>query len=110
VEGVTGWLTKSAAVDVKQLVARQFFLVIFASIIGNFFAGWLSKVLGYRRAIAVMCLGFLVSMILTFSTPRTFYEMLRYIPFVGFFSGVFGLFTMYLPPLFPVLLRTTGAG
>jgi len=29
---------------------------------------------------------------------------------VGFFSGVFGLFTMYLPPLFPVLLRTTGAG
>jgi hypothetical protein len=31
-------------------------------------------------------------------------------PFVGFFSGVFGLFTMYLPPLFPTLLRTTGAG
>jgi hypothetical protein len=29
---------------------------------------------------------------------------------VGFFSGVFGLFTMYLPPLFPTLLRTTGAG
>jgi hypothetical protein len=31
-------------------------------------------------------------------------------PMVGFFSGVFGLFTMYLPPLFPTLLRTTGAG
>jgi hypothetical protein len=29
---------------------------------------------------------------------------------IGFFSGVFGLFTMYLPPLFPTLLRTTGAG
>jgi MFS family permease len=26
------------------------------------------------------------------------------------FSGAFGLFTMYLPPLFPTLLRTTGAG
>ena len=25
-------------------------------------------------------------------------------------SGLFGLFTMYLPPLFPTLLRTTGAG
>ena len=25
-------------------------------------------------------------------------------------SGVFALFTMYLPPLFPTLLRTTGAG
>jgi hypothetical protein len=33
-----------------------------------------------------------------------------WMPLVGFFSGVFGLFTMYLPPLFPVLLRTTGAG
>ena len=28
----------------------------------------------------------------------------------GFFQGVFALFTMYLPPLFPTLLRTTGAG
>ena len=25
-------------------------------------------------------------------------------------SGVFALFTMYLPPLFPTLLRSTGAG
>ena len=33
-----------------------------------------------------------------------------WMPCVGFFSGVFGLFTMYLPPLFPTLLRTTGAG
>ena len=31
-------------------------------------------------------------------------------PLIGFFSGVFALFTMYLPPLFPTLLRTTGAG
>jgi hypothetical protein len=29
---------------------------------------------------------------------------------VSFFSGIFALFTMYLPPLFPTLLRTTGAG
>ena len=28
----------------------------------------------------------------------------------GLLAGVFGLFTMYLPPLFPTLLRTTGAG
>jgi hypothetical protein len=25
-------------------------------------------------------------------------------------QGIFALFTMYLPPLFPTLLRTTGAG
>ena len=29
---------------------------------------------------------------------------------VGLCQGVFALFTMYLPPLFPTLLRTTGAG
>ena len=35
---------------------------------------------------------------------------LCWLPFIGFFQGVFALFTMYLPPLFPTLLRTTGAG
>ena len=29
---------------------------------------------------------------------------------MGVCQGLFGLFTMYLPPLFPTLLRTTGAG
>ncbi len=28
----------------------------------------------------------------------------------GISQGVFALFTMYMPPLFPTLLRTTGAG
>ena len=46
-----------------------------------------------------------------FIVPRGFGELAWFwVPLVGFFSGVFGLFTMYLPPLFPVLLRTTGAG
>jgi len=29
---------------------------------------------------------------------------------IGICQGLFALFTMYLPPLFPTLLRTTGAG
>ena len=29
---------------------------------------------------------------------------------MGLSQGAFALFTMYLPPLFPTLLRTTGAG
>jgi hypothetical protein len=32
------------------------------------------------------------------------------LPILGLCQGLFGLFTMYMPPLFPVLLRTTGAG
>lgn len=50
-------------------------------------------------------------MIGAFGVPRGFAELAWFwCPLTGFFSGVFGLFTMYLPPLFPTLLRTTGAG
>ena len=46
-----------------------------------------------------------------FIVPRGFGALAWFwVPLTGFFSGVFGLFTMYLPPLFPTLLRTTGAG
>jgi MFS family permease len=81
------------------------------SIVGNYFAGWLSSRLGNRRAIALMFWGLFGSMAGAFIVPRGFGELAWFwIPLTGFFSGVFGLFTMYLPPLFPVLLRTTGAG
>ena len=36
--------------------------------------------------------------------------MLGWLSAIGVCQGVFALFTMYLPPLFPTLLRTTGAG
>jgi hypothetical protein len=47
----------------------------------------------------------------SFAVERS-HESLVYFwfPLVGFFGAVFGIFTMYLPPLFPTLLRTTGAG
>jgi len=40
--------------------------------------------------------------------PHT--ELYWWLALPGLFQGVFALFTMYLPPLFPTLLRTTGAG
>jgi MFS family permease len=103
---VVGWTER----DKGRLVSAAFFLVIGVSIVGNFFAGWLAKLFGYKRAIALMCVGFFFTMAGTYGVPRDHASVLRWIPWVGFFSGVFGLFTMYLPPLFPVLLRTTGAG
>jgi MFS family permease len=101
-----GWAEKAR----EQLVSQAFFLVIGVSVFGNFFAGWLARLFGYRRAIALMCLGFFLAMFGTYCVQRDHESLLRWIPWVGFFSGVFGLFTMYLPPLFPTLLRTTGAG
>lgn len=99
------------AEEKRRLVSIAFFLVIGVSTVGNFFAALLAQKLGYRRAVSLMCLGFFVAIIGAFYKVRG-YESLVYfwMPAVGFFSGVFGLFTMYLPPLFPTLLRTTGAG
>jgi MFS family permease len=104
---LAGW----ARPDRERLVTKAFFLVILVSIFGNFAAGGLARLVGYRRAIASMCLGLGLAMLGTFAVPRG-HEALVYFwfPLVGFFSGVFGLFTMYMPPLFPTLLRTTGAG
>jgi predicted MFS family arabinose efflux permease len=94
----------------EQLVSTAFSFIISISIGGNFFAGALAKWLGYRRGIALMFLGFFLAMIGAYQVPRAHESMMLWMSLVGFFSGVFGLFTMCLPPLFPTLLRTTGAG
>ena len=104
-------LTGTAPAEVNRLIPAAFFLMIAVSIVGNYFAGWLALKLGNRRAILLMFAALFASMAGAFIVPRGFGELAWFwIPLVGFFSGVFGLFTMYLPPLFPVLLRTTGAG
>jgi hypothetical protein len=49
-------------------------------------------------------------MVATYAVPRGPEALWYGFAAVGLCQGVFGLFTMYLPPLFPTLLRTTGAG
>jgi MFS family permease len=94
-----------------RLISASFFLVNFLAIVGNFAAGWCAQKLGNRRAIVVMFAGLTVAMVGAFAVPRNFNALAwGWCPAIGFFSGSFGLFTMYLPPLFPTLLRTTGAG
>lgn len=104
-------LEKWVASEKQKIVSIAFFLIIGVSAVGNFFASFLARHLGYRRAIAI-CYGcFFLAMYGTFCQPRGWESLIwAWFPLVGFFSGVFGLFTMYLPPLFPTLLRTTGAG
>ncbi|HEY2587816.1 MAG TPA: MFS transporter [Tepidisphaeraceae bacterium] len=106
VKDVTSW----SDADRTRLGVHAFFMIISVSIAGNFFGGWLAKLLGYRQAIALMFLGFFAAMFGTYIVPRDHVSLLIWMPWVGFFSGVFGLFTMYVPALFPTLLRTTGAG
>jgi len=94
----------------EQLVSKSFFIVIASAIFGNFLAGWLASLFSYRRAITLMCLGLFVSFMGAYAVPRDYSSLIVWLALIGVFSGVFGLFTMYLPPLFPTLLRTTGAG
>jgi MFS family permease len=94
----------------SELVSQGVALLMVSSIAGNFLAAWLARLLGYRRAIALLCVTYLASMAFTYCTPRDYRQILWLWPLMGASSGMFGLFTMYMPPLFPTLLRTTGAG
>lgn len=97
-------------VEVTHLVSQMVWLVMLSSIIGNFFAAWLARRLKYRRAIALLCLGYCAGMLLTYGVARDYDQLWWGLALIGVCQGVFALFTMYLPPLFPTLLRTTGAG
>jgi MFS family permease len=100
-----------APAEITRLVSLSFLLVNALAIAGNFFGGWLVKLFGNRWAIALMFLGLGAGIVGAFAVPREFGALAWFwCPLVGFFSGVFGLFTMYLPPLYPTLLRTSGAG
>jgi MFS family permease len=103
-------LSDWADADKSRLASRFVWLVMLSSIAGNFLAAWLARRLRYRRAIACLCLGYCASMVATYAVPLR-HEYLAYgCAAIGLCQGVFALFTMYLPPLFPTLLRTTGAG
>jgi MFS family permease len=103
---LSGW-TPSAK---SQLVSKVVWLVMIASIAGNFLAAWLARWLRYRRAIAGLCVTYFLSLFATYRAPLDHENLWYGFTAIGLSQGVFALFTMYLPPLFPTLLRTTGAG
>src|SRR5207253_11376313 len=91
-------------------VNGAFALVMVTSIVGNFVASMLAELLGYRQAILLMAVGYFASMVTTYSVERSAEMLISMFALIGLFQGLFALFTMYMPPLFPTLLRTTGAG
>ncbi len=99
-----------AAQAKNDLASEAMTIVMFSSIVGNFVAAAVARYLGYRLSIILMCLGYFCSLLFTYSVEREYQSLLVCLGVIGVFQGVFALFTMYLPPLFPTLLRTTGAG
>lgn len=93
-----------------KLVSNMVWLVMLTSIMGNFLAAAIARVYGYRRTIAFLCVTYFLAMFLTYCRPLGYQVMAVGLAAMGLSQGLFALFTMYLPPLFPTLLRTTGAG
>lgn len=94
----------------NKLASAAMYVVIGSSVLGNFFAGWLARRIGYRATIVWMFLVYFLAMVGAYCVPRTHVALFCWFPLIGFCQGSFALFTMYLPPLFPTLLRTSGAG
>lgn len=94
----------------NRLVSKAMYFAIGSSILGNFFCGWLARLIGYRAAIGTVFAGYFFAMFGAYAVPRDHAALMAWFPVIGFCQGAFALFTMYLPPLFPTLLRTTGAG
>ena len=94
----------------NKLASTAMYLVIGTSILGNFFSGWIARFIGYRATIAWTFLAYFGAVLGAYIVPRDHVALMWWFPLIGFCQGVFALFTMYLPPLFPTLLRTTGAG
>lgn len=96
--------------EISQLVSKAVWLVMVSSIVGNFLAAVLARWMKYRRAISLLSLVYFLSMLATYVRPIGHNSLFIGYTAIGMSSGLFALFTMYLPPLFPTLLRTTGAG
>lgn len=97
-----------AALNHEALIALL--LVMLGSIAGNFLAGGLARCWGYRRAVTALLAAYAVMMLITYSRDWDYTLLRVFLVGIGMCQGVFALFTMCLPPLFPTLLRTTGAG
>jgi len=94
----------------QQFASVMMVLVMVTSVAGNFVAGGIARMVGYRRAIVLMCLAYFLAMLGAYGVARPYQGLIPWLAAIGVCQGLFGLFTMYLPPLFPTLLRTTGAG
>lgn len=88
------------------------------NIVANFFATLLARFLGYRKAFGLMIFAALIVSCLVYGRSVTGIGftitgdnvMALYCLTAFFGLGLFGIFPLYIPPLYPTLLRTLGAG
>ena len=119
--GATNWtptliraLPELQAMNASELTSRVSYatmLLNVGALAGYLSFGPLADRVGRRRVFALMCVGSLVMLPVTFLTPRTYAQVLLLLPLLGFFNnGIFSGFPIYLPELYPTRIRATGAG
>jgi MFS family permease len=81
------------------------------NIAGNFFAAFVASKFGYRKSFALMIFLAMITFIVGFRGISSLGEAQFWLNAAMFFgAGLFALFPLYIPPLFPTLVRTTGSG
>lgn len=81
------------------------------NIAGNFLATFLARAIGHRKALFILLGAAMAVFMLMFRHGATLDQIRLGMALGGLTAlGVFGIFPLYIPPLFPTLLRTTGAG
>src|SRR5262249_40511259 len=56
--------------DKSRLASEALLLVMVAAVVGNFLAGWIARWIGYRLSIGLLCFGYFLAMVATYSVPR----------------------------------------
>ena len=99
------------ASDLTSRVSYATMLLNVGALAGYLAFSPLADRVGRRPVFALMCVGSLVMLPVTFLTPRTYAQVLLLLPLLGFFNnGIFSGFPIYLPELYPTRIRATGAG
>jgi len=119
--GATNWtptliraLPELQGMNTSELTSRVSYAIMVLNV--GALAGYLSfsplaDRMGRRWVFALMCVGSLVMLPVTFLTPRTYVQVLWLLPLLGFFNnGIFSGFPIYLPELYPTRIRATAAG
>ena len=100
-----------SAAEAKQFATKVSIAFLLVNIGANFAATYLARWLGYRVSFAAFMLGSVLVGLIGWYQPPTLTTIGPLTCVTAFFwLGLFGMFPLYIPPLFPTLLRTLGAG
>lgn len=94
-----------------SLVSYAFMLLNAGAILGYVTLMWLADLIGRRRTFAVFCTGSLIVSLVLFTQAHSVASIMWQMPLYGYFTiGGFGIFALYLPELFPTVVRASGQG